>query len=68
MTLSTARLLSEELEIESWKVRSMYENDQSTHWENGRLSSIGDSDMLGEDIVLDMPELWVPIARKFHNY
>jgi hypothetical protein len=50
--------LSEELERESQKVRSMYEIGQSTDWRNGRVSTIGNHNSLDEEEeTIDEPEV-----------
>ncbi len=61
---SNSKLLSEELEKESQKVRSMYEIGQSTDWLNGRLSVIGDSSLVEEEAIIDESEPWVVFLPK----
>jgi hypothetical protein len=47
-----SKSLSEELELESQKVRSMYEIGQSTDWANERLSGLPTSmTIVGEETV-----------------
>jgi hypothetical protein len=48
--------LSEELERESQKVRSMYEVGPGLDWQDGRWSVTGDRTLVGEDAVVEQTE------------
>jgi hypothetical protein len=66
---SNSKLLSEELELESQKVRSMYEIGQSTEWINGRLpASFISAAMVEEETVVDESEQLVSISNDLESY
>ena len=53
-----SKILSDELEKESQKVRSMYEIGNSMSWVNGRLSSAeNQSGVIEEEAIIDEPEM-----------
>lgn len=54
-----SEVLSDELEKESQKVRSMYEIDDRVSWVNGRLSGTENQSGLIKEPILDEPELYV---------
>lgn len=66
---SNSKLLSEELELESQKVRSMYEIGQSTDWVNGRLpTSFISTAMVEEEAVIDECEQLVSLSEELESY
>jgi hypothetical protein len=66
---SNANLLSDELEMESQKVRSMYEIGQSMDWANGRLSAPEiTTSKLEDEPVPDEPEKLVIVNNTYVKY
>jgi hypothetical protein len=69
MVSTNSKLLSEELELESQKVRSMYEIGQSTEWANGRLSaSLISTAMVEEETLPDESEQFVSLYSDLESY
>ena len=50
------RVLSDDLEMESKKVRSMYEAGSGLDWKNGRLASMDDRLNVEQDTAAETPE------------
>lgn len=63
---SNSKSLSEELEMESQKVRSMYEVGQSTDWANGGVSApeIITSKLEKESVVEEPEKLVIPTETR----
>lgn len=66
---SNSKLLSERLELESQKVRSMYEIGQSTDWVNGRVPALLISTtMVEEESVIDESNKSVSLSNDLESY
>jgi hypothetical protein len=59
LTSSSKILLSEEVEQESLKVRSMYEIGLSPDWTKGKQSVAGDCSSIEEEVVMEDSDLLV---------
>jgi hypothetical protein len=69
ISASNSKLLSKELELESQKVRSMYEIGQSTNWVNGRLPApFRSTAMVEEESVVDESEQLVSLSDDLESY